>query len=156
MKIKLRNQQTKLRISAPALKRLAQWILNETGLPALHGGEVEVDLLLTDDEGIQPLNRACFGKDRPTDVITQAYAAVPGRGGFHGEIVVNAQRAAEEGARRQGPGPELALYIAHGFDHLAGATDHTPAQRARMRRREQAWLKKAAAAGPLREGGLAL
>jgi ssRNA-specific RNase YbeY (16S rRNA maturation enzyme) len=35
---------------------------------------------------------------------------------------------------------ELALYIAHGFDHLSGADDDTPARRAAMRRTEMRWL----------------
>jgi ssRNA-specific RNase YbeY (16S rRNA maturation enzyme) len=58
-------------------------------------------------------------------------------------VFVNAERARAEGLRRGGVADELALYIAHGCDHLAGASDRTPAGRARMRRREQAWLAEA-------------
>jgi len=46
--------------------------------------------------------------------------------------------------RAGGPDRELALYLAHGCDHLAGADDATPRQRAAMRRRELRWLRAAA------------
>ncbi|OGV47051.1 MAG: rRNA maturation RNase YbeY [Lentisphaerae bacterium GWF2_57_35] len=112
-------------------------------------------MVLTDNEGIRAYNLACFGKDRPTDVITQAYAAVPGGNDFHGELIVNAERALEEGLQRQSIDQELALYIAHGCDHLDGASDHTPPLRSQMRRREMAWLRQARQEGLLEDGLLA-
>lgn len=84
-----------------------------------------------------------FGIRQQTDVVTQRYLAMPGvdTGGDEGEIIVNAERAAQEGARRKGGAArELALYIAHGMDHLAGFDDATPAERQAMRRREMNWL----------------
>jgi ssRNA-specific RNase YbeY (16S rRNA maturation enzyme) len=45
-----------------------------------------------------------------------------------------------EGPQHDGADAELALYIAHGFDHLSGADDNTPARRAAMRRTEMRWL----------------
>ena len=84
----------------------------------------------------------CFGVRMQTDVVVQAYAAVPGVSAASAEIVLNADRARAEGRRRAGgPARELALYLAHGLDHLAGASDHTPARRRAMRRRETAWLE---------------
>ena len=58
------------------------------------------------------------------------------------EIIVNAERAWLAGSRRRGwsPSRELALYIAHGCDHLNDERDTTPAGRRRMRRRELHWL----------------
>ena len=53
----------------------------------------------------------------------------------------NLERARAEGRGRPGgPARELALYLAHGLDHLAGADDDVPARRRAMRRRETAWL----------------
>ena len=84
----------------------------------------------------------CFGIRAQTDVVTQAYAAVPGVGAATAELVVNAERALAEGRGRPGgPARELALYLAHGLDHLAGADDDVPARRRAMRRRETAWLE---------------
>jgi len=82
-----------------------------------------------------------------TDVITQRYDPIPGEpGGLTGELFVNAERAACCAPRRAGwdPDRELALYLAHGFDHLTGADDGTRAERSRMRRRELGWLKRVA------------
>jgi probable rRNA maturation factor len=116
---------------------------------------VEIELVLTDNEGIRSFNQACFGKDYPTDVITQAYAAMPGAEGFRGEIIVNAELALTEGTKRKDVDQELALYIAHGIDHLTGASDHTPTLRSQMRRRELAWLRQARQEGVLTDGTLA-
>ena len=89
----------------------------------------------------------CFGVRVQTDVVSQAYAAVPGVGAATAELILNAERARAEGRTRAGgPARELALYLAHGLDHLAGADDDTPARRRAMRRRETAWLDAAPAA----------
>ncbi|HPA78527.1 MAG TPA: rRNA maturation RNase YbeY [Kiritimatiellia bacterium] len=112
-----------------------------------------VSLTLTDDAGITAANRAYFGKDSPTDVISCAYDPLPGEAGLRaGEVIVNVQRAREEGARRDGMDLELALYIAHGCQHLAGRDDAVPAARAAMRRCENAWLRRAQRLGLI--GGL--
>jgi rRNA maturation RNase YbeY len=108
-----------------------------------------VDLVLLDDAGIEPLHRAHFGKPGPTDVISFAYPPLPGEARWRGEILVNAEAARREGAARRGAAREIALYIAHGFDHLSGADDASPADRRRMRRREIAWLKQYERAEPL-------
>ena len=83
----------------------------------------------------------CFGVRLQTDVVVQAYEAVPGVCPATAELVLNAERALLEGGRRSGgPSRELALYLAHGLDHLAGYDDDTPSRRRAMRRRETAWL----------------
>ena len=71
-------------------------------------------------------------------------AAGPDRKGSpqFAELVINAERALAEGRRRAGGAArELALYLAHGMDHLAGRDDDTPARRRAMRRRETRWLE---------------
>jgi ssRNA-specific RNase YbeY (16S rRNA maturation enzyme) len=59
------------------------------------------------------------------------------------EVVVNVERAVRAGPRYGGPSRELARYLAHGCQHLGGATDGDRAGRARMHRRERAWLAEA-------------
>ena len=101
----------------------------------------ELTVVLTDDAAMPAYKAGCFGVRVQTDVVTQAYAAVPGVCAATAELIVNAERAREEGRRRAGgPARELALYLAHGLDHLAGRDDDTPARRRAMRRRETAWL----------------
>jgi rRNA maturation RNase YbeY len=107
-----------------------------------------VVLVLTDDAGMTPLNRAFFGKNRPTDVISVAYPPLPGRPGSGlNEVYVNVERAAQVARSPGHRARELALYVAHGIHHLTGASDHTPALRARMRREELAWLNEAGRLG---------
>lgn len=104
-------------------------------------------MLLCDDRSIAAANRACFGRDRPTDVISLAYRPAARADGWTAEILVNVQRALEAGPRHGGPDRELALYIAHGCDHLAGRDDDTPRRRAAMRATENRWLRAARSAG---------
>lgn len=105
----------------------------------------EVSLVLTNDCGIRKVNRLHLGHDYSTDVITYVYAPLPGQstGETSGEIFINAELARKVGRRFGGVNRELALYLAHGCDHLSGEDDRTPAMRQRMRRRELRWLAEA-------------
>ncbi|MFH1968972.1 MAG: rRNA maturation RNase YbeY [Verrucomicrobiota bacterium] len=109
-------------------------------------------MVLTDDAGITLLNRTFLDHARATDVITFTLSPMPGGGaGTGGEIHLNVERALEEGARRGGStalttgnaADELALYLAHGCDHLTGANDRTVMEQRRMRRRELLWIQRA-------------
>jgi len=76
----------------------------------------ELIVVLTDDAGILPINEQHLGSNQVTDVISFCYDPLPGEeAGLTGEIIVNAQRAAERGARnrRWDAISELALYVAH-------------------------------------------
>lgn len=110
-------------------------------------------VILVGDRESGEAHQAVFADPAPTDVITLSYAPTPGSGetGLSGELVVNVERAVAEGRRRAGdrrcrtwgPNHELALYLAHGIDHLTGADDHDPDDRRRMRARELRWLAAA-------------
>ena len=103
--------------------------------------------MLVDDEGITQTNREYFGKNRPTDVISCRYDPVPGENtAWSGDLIINVDRAVQVGPEHKGIDYELALYIAHGFDHLTGAEDDTDAGRKKMRATETAWLNEAGAA----------
>lgn len=124
----------------------------------------EVSLILTGDAGMARIHRDAMGSQDSTDVITLPYAAIP-NGLPSAEIFINADLAVACGKSRDSvelldcesrrpwsPAYELALYIAHGFDHLAGAEDASPAGFKTMRKREIGWVDKAAARGLV--GGL--
>lgn len=143
MKLLLQNRQTELRVQTPAARKLIGWLIARwpelKPLPAWS----EIALILTNDVGITPVNRATFGKNEPTDVISLTYQGMPGETPAPaGEIFVNAQRARGIGRTARGTGRELALYIAHGLHHLAGASDRTPALRKAMLNEEETWLSK--------------
>ncbi len=146
LQVSVCNQQKVCRVNVAAVRRtlraLAQ-MANEWNPAA--GEWLEVTLHLLDDVGITPLNKAIMGHDGATDVITQRYAAIPGeRLGIIGEIFVNAECANKRWRRGAAwsADQELALYLAHGCNHLVGADDATMAQRKSMRRRELAWLRR--------------
>jgi rRNA maturation RNase YbeY len=155
MKITIANRQRLYRIDRAAILCLVRFLLQKAFADPCAAWR-DVRLLLTDDAGMAECNRRSMHHEGPTDVITLHYAPVPGTGGAAAELVVNLQRASEEGRlRRRTSGRktlwdaqhELALYLAHGCDHLAGAEDDTVPNRQRMRRRELKWLGSARLAG---------
>jgi rRNA maturation RNase YbeY len=112
-------------------------------------GEITVEL--TDDASIADVNSDVFGRNYATDVIALRYDPIPGVDTTaSAELFVNVQRAIEHVCRGTwNTSQELALYIAHGCDHLSGATDDTDEGRSQMRDRELRWLRKAKSLGLL-------
>ncbi|HPW74806.1 MAG TPA: rRNA maturation RNase YbeY [Kiritimatiellia bacterium] len=158
--IYIRTGTRRFRLDTAALKRLAA-ALAKRARTRLRNGPVwrEITIHLLDDAGITPVNAAILKHAGPTDVITQRYEPIPGEpDGLIGELFVNVERAARAAPRRAGwnADRELALYLAHGFDHLAGAEDRTPAERARMRRRELAWLRHLSLTPLFRSGTISI
>ena len=103
-----------------------------------------VSVVLVDNKESLRINQAHLGHGYATDVISFNFDPIPGEpeSGMCGEIVVNVEQACRLGKRYGGPDHELALYIAHGCDHLSGEDDNTPARRQRMRRRELRWVNE--------------
>ena len=109
----------------------------------------EVVVHLVRDAASDARHRAIMGVAGATDVITQAYDAIPPEPpGLYGELFVNTDQALRAAPRRRGwsVAKELLLYVAHGMDHLSGADDHAPGDYAAMRRRELGWLRDVARA----------
>ena len=104
----------------------------------------DISLVLMDDESITEVNASHLNKREPTDVISFTYEPMPGADeGYSGEVIVNVQRAQEEGAARGSASRELALYIAHGCLHLTGANDDTEKAREAMAIQQDIWLTDA-------------
>jgi probable rRNA maturation factor len=141
MKTVILNQQTTHSLNLKAIQTLSNGLAERLEKKEADGRWGEVSIVLTDDSGITSANREFFGKDRPTDVISFRYDPVPGEEETTGDLIVNVDCAVREGPAHDGLDAELALYIAHGFNHLSGADDDTPARRAAMRRTEKRWLK---------------
>jgi len=135
-------------------RRLLKFLAEKAARQSPPVDNTAIDLILLDDASITTVNEACFRQSTPTDVISCSYDAMPGMGDARAaDIFVNVERAVAEGHARSdpsgkwSPGRELALYIAHGCDHLAGAEDRTAEERRRMRSRELRWLREAAQRG---------
>ncbi len=131
----VRNQRA-FRIDARALRKLARSLAAKSGRPLR-----DITLILVDDAGIAPINAAAVGHSGATDVITIVYPSLPGEEpGDSAEIVINVECAWKQGGGGDGANRELAYYLAHAFDHLAGHDDDTPVARTAMHRRERRWL----------------
>lgn len=122
-------------ISLRRLRGVVAHILRRERAPRGAG----VGVALVSDQAIRTLNRRFRGKDRPTDVL--AFPTL--NRDYLGDVVVSVERARVQ-ARAAGHavGTEVALLAAHGVLHLLGHHDRTPAQRARMMRRQQALLRE--------------
>jgi rRNA maturation RNase YbeY len=130
-------------VSKASLKAAAKYFASRSskriGIP-FHS----VTVILQDDAASDEVHRGIMGVEGATDVITQAYEAMPPEPeGIYGELYVNVDQALRFSnvARNWSAEKELLLYIAHGMDHLSGADDFEPADRARMRRRELKWMR---------------
>lgn len=113
---------------------------SRVGNPRWH----EVVVHLVGDRVSGEIHRAIMGEEGATDVVTQAYDAIPPEEpGLYGELFVNVEQAVRAAPRRKGwsVAKELLLYVAHGMDHLSGADDHAERDYRAMRRRELGWIR---------------
>jgi rRNA maturation RNase YbeY len=147
--MKIVNNQNRWRTDEAKLRALVDHLLDRAEGLARDSRPRELSVILMDDAGMTEVNEALLHHEGPTDVITVRYHAIPGEPeqGDVAELYVNVERAAELSRRGWPAGRELALYLAHGCDHLAGEDDATPTQRRRMRRRELKWLREAEKTG---------
>lgn len=133
------NRQALARVDTRRVRALAAWLLDRAAALTPGFRLAELSIALVDDAGITPVNERFVKHRGATDVISFLFADVA-----TGEVILNVQRACEiAGKRRLEPSRELALYLAHGIQHLAGRDDVTPRQRAAMARVQSAWLLKA-------------
>jgi len=153
VRVRILNRQSLLSIHAARLRRLVRRLAAAIGQKGPLARMAGLDIVPADDHGMTEVNRLVFGRNTATDVISLPYEAVPGeQGGPSGELFVNvqcAQRHARNDPRAMER--EIAWYLAHGLHHLNGASDRTPALRARMHARERRWVREAEAEGLLRD-----
>ena len=132
--------------------------LEETGCPF----EAQVNVLITDSEGIREMNRQFRGIDEPTDVLSfplQEYPAPADFSGLNekdpdafdqesgelllGDIVVNAERASEQAeAYGHSLKREYAFLIAHSMLHLTGFDHMEDPEREEMEERQRRIMEK--------------
>ena len=113
-------------VAAERLQSVALAVLRAEG--RIGAGPSDLTLVLTDDDGIQALNRDFLGKDAPTDVLAFAaledsgpFVTAPEAGGYLGDVIISYPRAVAQ-AQEHGHSPEqeLNLLIVHGVLHLLG------------------------------------
>lgn len=155
MAIAIQNRRKEPRIPTKDLKRIAQTICD-----GLDYSSAELSILITDDAGIQELNRDWRSKDKPTDVLsfsqmesgTDDWPAFPGAAETPeemqtppclGDVVISA-----ETTKRQADNAGVSLesefrrLLVHGVLHLLGHDHvHGGRQAAKMKREEERLLK---------------
>lgn len=133
-------------------------VLEEEGCPY----EAQVNLLITDDEGIRDFNMRLREVDSPTDVLSFPMISFDTEGDFSvvernqadyfdpdsgelllGDIIISANKVREQ-ADKYGHSQkrELAFLIAHSMFHLCGY-DHMTAKEARVMEQKQEKALKA-------------
>lgn len=130
-------------VSAGRLRAAAEATLRYEG----QAGEVTV--VLTDDRGIQELNRDFLGIDAPTDVLAfsaqegeEPFAVAPGAGDYLGDIIISYPRAvAQAGTFGHPVELELNLLVVHGILHLLGYDHAEEDEKALMWARQDAVLR---------------
>ena len=138
VEIEVFDRQSELQIDLAGMQRLGERAVAVVlGRPARekHPGVLSslprVEVVIVSDEEIARVHEEFMDIPGPTDVITFD----------HGEIVISADRADEEGALRQiGCDREIALYLIHGLLHLHGFDDRSLADAEAMSAAQEAIL----------------
>ncbi len=136
--IAITNSHPRLRFARTAIVRVITTL--ENNLPALRippsalpAGELSVAFLT--DPALAKIHADFMNDPTTTDVIT--FEGNPAAG-LAGEICVSVDTAhAYARGRRRDFATELTLYIVHGWLHLAGYDDLSPAKKRRMRAAEK-------------------
>jgi len=142
MKIAINNRQNLLKINKRAVSSLASFLVAKASRLIPERKWSEISLVITDDKLMSEVNEEFTGDSCTTDVLSFCFPPMPEAPGLHtGEVFVNAEIALA--LKQGGCSRELALYIAHGIDHLMDEDDSDTASRKRMRNRELRWLREA-------------
>jgi len=145
MKVEITNLQKRRRINRKCIISLTKWLMKKAAAMDTSRTWIDCSIVLVGHDRMMEINRQVMKHEGTTDVITFAYPTQPGETpGWRGEIVVNVDEVADAGSRLgNAMNHELALYIAHGCQHLGGANDRTHSERNAMSRRQNRWLRDA-------------
>jgi probable rRNA maturation factor len=121
-------------VSADHLEAIAVAALRHEKAPG------QATIVVTDDDGIQELNRSFLGIDAPTDVLAfsaqengSSFVIAPEAGTYLGDVVISYPRAiAQAGDAGHPVQQELNLLVVHGLLHLMGYDHSTEAGKTAM------------------------
>ncbi|RRJ99825.1 rRNA maturation RNase YbeY [Opitutaceae bacterium TAV3] len=152
--VSIHNEVARLSFPSSAVQRLIHILDAHAGRFVAGGGgggggipDGELSLAFLSDAALARLHADFLDDPTTTDVIT--FEATPGMGSA-GEICVSVDTAARyAGEHGHDFAEELALYIVHGWLHLAGYDDLQPMKKRRMRAAEKRALTLLRQAGAL-------
>lgn len=139
------NRQRKLKVDSDAVRALVQKVLSGE----VDDADSQVEIVFLRDAPMAELNRAYRDKVGPTDVLS--FVVDTDTDGWPeqemkmlGTVIVSVDRAAVQAAERDLlVNDEIQRLVAHGLLHLTGYDHADKAGAARMRRREDRYLKTA-------------
>ncbi len=127
MGVLITNQQNLRSIREDLVRKTARALLSDLGNP-----DSELSILLTDDAGIESINREYFNRPRPTNVISFSmmegeFSDVNPNASMLGDIVVSVETAMREAKEAGVPEWErIAELLVHGLLHIVGYDHETP------------------------------
>lgn len=151
MKIAINSQQSLLKIKKRETSYLVAFFMQKAARLIPDRRWQDISLVIANNKLMTSLNGEFMSETCPTDVLSFCLPPMPEQPELYsGEIFVNAECAMTIGkGDLSATAHELALYIAHGCDHLMDQDDSDAPSRRRMRNRELLWLKKADTLGLL-------
>jgi rRNA maturation RNase YbeY len=122
----------------PAKGRIREWVRRAVEREGFRAGAI--NFVFCSPEYHLAMNRGYLGHDWPTDVITFDYTD---GGVVSGDIFIDPATVGAN-AREMAVAPEVEMrrVMIHGCLHLCGLGDKTPAQRRKMREREDFYLAR--------------
>lgn len=127
MGVLITNQQNLRSIREDLVRKTAGALLSDLGSP-----DGELSILLTDDAGIETINRAYFNRPRPTNVISFSmmegeFSDVNPESSMLGDIVISVETAMREAKDAGVPEWErIAELLVHGLLHIVGYDHESP------------------------------
>jgi len=149
--VTIASRQRTLWIDVRYVRLIVGWLLDELW-PAVG---LDLGVCFVGSREIAGLNESFLQHKGPTDVITFNYSGPdqivePERRALHGEIFICVDEALVQARRfHTAWQSELVRYIVHGMLHLSGYGDRRAADRRRMKRAEDQWLRRVVAAFPV-------
>jgi probable rRNA maturation factor len=131
-------------VSEERLQQIAESVLRHEARPG------QMTVVVTDDVGIQQLNRDFLGIDAPTDVLSfsaqedgSPFVGAPEASSYLGDVIISYPQAVTQAEEVGHPvGQEIDLLVVHGTLHLLGYDHVSDEERAAMWARQDQILSR--------------
>lgn len=128
--------QEKTRFKLPHPRKTSQWILSAANSEKNH--VAGINFIFCSDQYLKALNLEYLAHNTFTDIITFDYSD---DSGIQGDVFISVERVRENSEKFQTDfDDEIHRVIIHGVLHLMGYSDKSKTAKARMRKKEDAYL----------------
>ena len=143
------NEQVKVQVEDSLLEKMEQVALEVLIFEGFEEVDAQVDLSLTDNEGIRVINREHRDKDQETDVLSfpqydslKDLEEIEEEFLYLGDIVISVEKALEQ-AEQYGHSfeREMCFLVVHSMLHLLGYDHMTPDEESEMKELQSAILE---------------